>query len=552
MMILSLFLFITWSGYSQTAVSDRWAVWDASDGNDSEIYYAHQVGGQWTTPTLLNHDNSFEDVSPSIAMNSQGKPFVVWVRERGEQHDLYCSKWNGTEWSPEEQIGSNVGIRLGQPAAVVDEEGQIWVVAAGVKNGVDDIYWTHRLSSGSWSGWACLNEENAVPDLDPSILIFNQNVWVVWSHFDGQGYRLFTRVWDGSKWSAQSPLFPNEKTSGEFPSLSVQQGKASLVFYQNQKSFLSQLEGKNWSAPIPNIIPIEPTLMDVWKTQGVTCSNFSWFGSQEDRGSQIILLFQGKEFAVTPKTLASRLKKFFTISGNEAWAAGNANVYSAFGDSITEGYPQGSYVPSLQAKLIAEFGSANVVNRGVGGENSSSGLARFPSVLSADNPEFILIMEGTNDITGKRSPESIVFNLGAMVDLAISQGVRPILGTITPRRDRVRTGLTTNELIRGLAGQKGVSLSDNYAAIAAVPDFDTTILIDHVHINSTGNEILAQTWFSTIKAAKGRGNSKSSGGCGSVTSVLPKGGHPINLEPLFLLFLFLFLARNFKRISQSR
>ncbi|MCG6893962.1 MAG: GDSL-type esterase/lipase family protein, partial [Desulfobacteraceae bacterium] len=73
---------------------------------------------------------------------------------------------------------------------------------------------------------------------------------------------------------------------------------------------------------------------------------------------------------------------------------------TCFGDSITYGIGGGgeTYPRFLSDFLAGNGKSPAVTNRGIAGEDTASGLRRFQSVLNADNPKYVCILEGTNDI----------------------------------------------------------------------------------------------------------------------------------------------------------
>src|SRR6185503_5607520 len=88
-------------------------------------------------------------------------------------------------------------------------------------------------------------------------------------------------------------------------------------------------------------------------------------------------------------------------------------IYVAFGDSITQGtgdeLQRGGYPPRLQDRLVASGRSAQVRNRGLGGETTTEGLSRINAVL-AEGGDVLLLMEGTNDIARNISIETTAFN----------------------------------------------------------------------------------------------------------------------------------------------
>jgi lysophospholipase L1-like esterase len=133
-----------------------------------------------------------------------------------------------------------------------------------------------------------------------------------------------------------------------------------------------------------------------------------------------------------------------------------AQRYIAFGDSITEGFGdtknQGGYPARLQALLASRGQSALVINAGLSGETTAGGLTRLNRVLaSAATGDTLLLMEGTNDVNAKISPETIAFNLDKMAQRAGSVGVLTVHATVIPREPAANTD-GENEITAVLAG----------------------------------------------------------------------------------------------------
>ena len=108
---------------------------------------------------------------------------------------------------------------------------------------------------------------------------------------------------------------------------------------------------------------------------------------------------------------------------------------TCFGDSITAGVGSsqglgGGYPPLLARILAAKGKDSRVFNRGISGEDTAAGLRRFKSTLTTDNPEYVTILEGTNDVWVGISPSGTSFNIGVMVDQARSLNVVPIVSTL--------------------------------------------------------------------------------------------------------------------------
>ena len=178
----------------------------------------------------------------------------------------------------------------------------------------------------------------------------------------------------------------------------------------------------------------------------------------------------------------------------------------AFGDSITAGWVVyardgngcvgcGGYEPVLQSLLKNAGREAVVKNWGKGGETSSDGASRVDIVIALDKPRYMLLMEGTNDLLFL-SPDTVRKNMARMVDISLSKGVTPVLGTITPDSRGGKPISQTNTLLKELATQKNIPLADHYTA---VKDNWSSLTADGLHPNSAGYAKMAEVWFDAMK-----------------------------------------------------
>jgi len=173
-----------------------------------------------------------------------------------------------------------------------------------------------------------------------------------------------------------------------------------------------------------------------------------------------------------------------------------ADTVVAFGDSITEGNGVTPYSTYLQNMI---GGAATVVNQGVRGETTWQGAQRIGGVLQTYAPNFMLIMEGANDVILGVSYTTTKFNLGVMLDRCIAAGAVPILSTITPNHQdpSLSTVIPSlyNQAIFSLAASRGITLVDSYGYVAANWD---TLTTDGLHPNEQGAQILAQGFAAAL------------------------------------------------------
>ena len=140
----------------------------------------------------------------------------------------------------------------------------------------------------------------------------------------------------------------------------------------------------------------------------------------------------------------------------------------------------------LTVLLVPLWGSAEIIvlNKGVGGNSSAEGIARFQSDVASNNPQFVILFFGHNDAynPGKLVERSVYkANLGKLVDMTCSIHAEPVLVTLNPIIDSVilargaRTGQSKPvernapfaSAIREVAEEKQVLLADLRSAIEA-------------------------------------------------------------------------------------
>jgi lysophospholipase L1-like esterase len=242
-------------------------------------------------------------------------------------------------------------------------------------------------------------------------------------------------------------------------------------------------------------------------------------------------------------------------------AADSPLRYIAFGDSLTEGVgdtgeSEDKGWPFRLEDLLQEAGyDLEVLNRGLGGENTPEGLTRIPGVL-LEGGDLIFIMEGTNDVSKRISAETTRFNLKEMANKAKEKGFEVVLATVIPRYPDAEVDADNiankrmNELIRDLAGQTKRDLVDTFEIFGQAPDrfrqLYAKLSKDPVgHLNPQGYDLMAQSFFDvlmgvdTVPPVPGvivpTDKARQVKGIPTITVDLWDFGEGINREALFLL-----------------
>ncbi len=190
-----------------------------------------------------------------------------------------------------------------------------------------------------------------------------------------------------------------------------------------------------------------------------------------------------------------------------------ANVYLAFGDSITagDGSSDGEGYPAwLEADLRAFWGKASVWKDGVPGTKSDKGAGRLSASLNRARPAYVLILYGTNDWNDGECRDAFpcytIDSLRSMVDMTRGFGGFPIVGTIPPvnpdwvdrfptqRNDWVKR---MNDEIRAMAKQENVAIAEIHGAFLKQPSLPP-LFSDSIHPNDAGYQLIKGAFFAAI------------------------------------------------------
>lgn len=168
---------------------------------------------------------------------------------------------------------------------------------------------------------------------------------------------------------------------------------------------------------------------------------------------------------------------------------GNA-VILAFGDSLTFGTGAGeneSY-PTLLEKAIGR----RVINAGVPGEVSATGLQRLPSLLEQEKPALVILCHGGNDLLQKLDQKALADNLRAMIRLARDKGV-PVVMLAVPSPS---LSLSPPPLYKEVATELAVLLDlDSLSKILG----NNSLKSDYIHPNAAGYKLLAENIANILK-----------------------------------------------------
>jgi lysophospholipase L1-like esterase len=162
---------------------------------------------------------------------------------------------------------------------------------------------------------------------------------------------------------------------------------------------------------------------------------------------------------------------------------------------------------ALRALYTAQAGSINVANAGRSGEFASDGAKRIAQVLSVIDPEVLILLEGSNDLSGlgDRGVDSAASGIDQMAREGRSRGVSLIIATLPPPRPQGSRALpdarvrSLNNRIRAIAAGEGAVLVDLYAGLSV--DVSRYIGSDGLHPTVAGYERIAELMLQAIRSS---------------------------------------------------
>ena len=161
----------------------------------------------------------------------------------------------------------------------------------------------------------------------------------------------------------------------------------------------------------------------------------------------------------------------------------------AFGDSLTFGV--GTAQSNSYPAVLAELSGLNVINAGISGETTDSGLKRLPLELDRTSPDLLILIEGGNDILQNKSEPAIKSNLRKMIELAQSRGIPVVLIGVPQKRLFSDSAPLYQELAQDY---QLVFDGDLIGSLIRSPSLKS----DHVHFNTQGYRKMAESIYELL------------------------------------------------------
>ena len=165
-------------------------------------------------------------------------------------------------------------------------------------------------------------------------------------------------------------------------------------------------------------------------------------------------------------------------------------VILAFGDSLTHG--NGARREESYPAVLESLSGKRVINAGVSGEVSATGLKRLPSLLSQHQPQLVLLCHGGNDFLRQLDLGKLEANVTEMIRLARASGAQVVLLGVP----RPGLFLSSADLYSRVADSTQTVFIENLVADVLG---DNSLKSDTVHPNKQGYRVMAETIHQQLK-----------------------------------------------------
>ncbi|MGD8625431.1 MAG: SGNH/GDSL hydrolase family protein, partial [Anaerolineae bacterium] len=522
----------TWESRPSLAVATDgtlWLAWTAESLDGSQIYLSRWDGHRWTAAEKLPLGPALEAEAPALAAAPGGALWLAWVGFDGLDDEIYASRWDGHDWSAPQRVSADDDqphLYDRQPRLAVAGDGTAWLAWTGHNDGADDEIYASRWDGGAWSPEQAVSTDDEGLDISPDLILDGQGrPWLAWTaHLEDEDgaharRRILVSYWDEFRgaWTGEtlvsSPL--DEAVDEERPALSLDgQGTLHLAWLvlgpEGQGLAHTWRFGSRWLEPRLARAAVETRDLRLLPGDEDTV-RLLWPDLSPYAGLPLALETAGP--AEPP--LSDWLKR---IAPQEAIQVDPIpNRFLAFGDSITWGeYPVDDpvqppfypYPSTLDDTLDTRVMDAEVINAGEPGEGTGNGMDRIKIEVQTYTPQYVMIMEGTNNVSHDALPSEIYSEYLIMIDNAKKHAgvdhVKVMMATIIPRLDsRNDETEEMNQLaVIPAANDKKIPICDQWGAfydyIAAHGIELSDIYWDEKHPNQEGLDLFAAKWYSCL------------------------------------------------------
>lgn len=244
-----------------------WVVWMESWSNGVAIRVARWNGNAWEmVGGALNTTGEYpiNTSSPALRLDASGRPIVAWSDSRY----IYVDRWNGTAaWTRIARLSASGGVpNAVTPTLEVDGQGRLVIMWSEGVDGAASIHVRRREGGGNWEDLGTLS---AFPGTTPSEAPVSQLdrdgfPIVAWlEQGDSMEASIHVRRWNGSSWEPYGGALSADAGRTYVRAVSLRLdlgGRPMVTWVQAGKTYMRRWSGSSW-APLGDTLHAEQNVM---------------------------------------------------------------------------------------------------------------------------------------------------------------------------------------------------------------------------------------------------------------------------------------------------
>jgi hypothetical protein len=232
------FIFLVLLGAPAFSQDTPHIIWTENDAGRHSLKMRSKIGSQWSKSVVKIEESQNPIIGPTATMNARGDTWVAWTELSGMNGRLQYRIQRGGRWGAAAEVPTQTTSDMA-PSMIVDPQGIPWMVWSGTDETDDDIYFSRWIGS-QWQKPERVNEDDGWPDILPSIELDSQNrVRVSWQGYNGDRYVQYAAYWNGQGWSREEVIRmgivePQKSTAPPLPDFIPPESQGCLIYGKSQ------------------------------------------------------------------------------------------------------------------------------------------------------------------------------------------------------------------------------------------------------------------------------------------------------------------------------
>lgn len=228
-----------------------WIVWAGWDGINTSIYCRYYNGKDWSNPLQVDDVDLYADTTPAIVVDKNNTPWITWAGSDGRDDDIYISHWNGKNWSSPLMVNTDDSTPDIMPVVSFDRQNNLILIWCGFDEDRYKLFFSKRIKN-NWAEEDTVAQDRFSVDLPLVLKGYDDTLQVMWYEKN----ICYKALWNEIEWSkpAESEIllpkdFFNVQMVGPAYISWIQDGifqSIRIIPPNPQKTLVAHLEPFRW------------------------------------------------------------------------------------------------------------------------------------------------------------------------------------------------------------------------------------------------------------------------------------------------------------------